>query len=221
MSSVFPADAIGVMRDQMTRVAEQQHGSLGLGLVIGLIVALWSANGGTKSLFNSLNVVYGLPEKRGFIRLNAISLALTIGGIAFVLVAAAAVIVLPSALHFAGLPSFADEAVRILRWPALLIVVAIGLAIIYRFGPDQAEARWRWITVGSGCAALGWLIASLLFSWYAANFGSYNATYGSLGAIIGFMVWIWISAMVILFGAEIDAVTEAGETGSGSARAGR
>lgn len=100
---------------------------------------------------------------------------------------------------------------RIVRWPALLGVVALGLAVIYRFGPNRREARWHWITAGSACAALGWLVVSLLFSWYAANFGSYNATYGSLGAIIGFMMWMWLSAMVVLVGAEVDATIEVGE----------
>ena len=209
MSGVLPGGAIDVVRDQMMRVAQQGHGTLGIGLVIGLLISLWSANGGTKSMFDALNVVYGEREKRSFIKLNAISLAMTLGGIAFMLIAAAAVIVLPHALGFASLPAFMDELIRILRWPALLIVVAIGLAAIYRFGPNR-DVQWRWITTGSAFAAIGWLIASLAFSWYAANFGAYNATYGSLGAIIGFMMWIWLSAIVVLAGAEIDATIESG-----------
>ena len=111
---------------------------------------------------------------------------------------------LPGALEFASLFGVIEWALRILRWPALLLVVAVGLAMIYRFGPDRREAQWRWITAGSAAAALGWLIVSFAFSWYAANFGSYNATYGSLGAIIGFMIWIWLSVTVVLAGAEID-----------------
>jgi membrane protein len=217
MSSVLPGGAIDVVRDQMTRLAQQDHSKLGIGLIIGLIISLWSANGGTKSLFDSLNVVYGERERRSFIKLNAISLAMTLGGIAFVVIAAVAVIVLPSALGFASLPGFIDMAIRILRWPALLILVAIGLALIYRFGPNRRDVQWRWITAGSAFAAFGWLIASLAFSWYAANFGSYNATYGSLGAIIGFMMWIWLSAIVVLAGAEIDATIETGRAGKPSA----
>jgi membrane protein len=210
MSGVLPGGAIDVVRDQMTRVTRQGNGTLGIGIVIGVIISLWSANGGTKSLFDALNIVYGTREERGFVRLNAISLAMTIGGMAFMLIAAAAVIVLPGVLGFADLPGFVDVAIRVVRWPALLVVVAIGLALIYRFGPHRREAQWRWITAGSAFAAVGWLIASLAFSWYAANFGSYNATYGSLGAIIGFMMWIWISAVVVLAGAELDATIETG-----------
>jgi len=91
------------------------------------------------------------------------------------------------------------------RWPALYMLVVLGLAVIYRFGPDRERAQWHWITWGT---AFAWIAASVLFSWYAANFGSYNKTYGSLGAAVGFMTWIWISNMVILGGAEIDAVLE-------------
>jgi membrane protein len=217
MSSVLPGGAVDVVRDQMTRVAQQGHGTLGVGLIIGVVISLWSANGGTKSLFDALNIVYGEREERSFIKLNAVSLAMTVGGIVFMLLAAAAVIVLPGALGFAGLPGFIDTAIRILRWPALLIVVAIGLAMIYRFGPHRRDVQWRWITAGSAFAAFGWLIASLAFSWYAAHFGSYNATYGSLGAIIGFMMWIWLSAIVVLAGAEIDATIESGRARKPSA----
>ncbi|HWE74326.1 MAG TPA: YihY/virulence factor BrkB family protein [Stellaceae bacterium] len=220
MTRVLPGGAIDVVRDQMTRVAQQSQGKLGLGIVVGVIIALWSANGGTKSLFDALNIVYGTREERGFIKLNTISLGMTIGGIVFILIAATAVVVLPHALDFAGLSGLADTAIRILRWPTLLIVVAIGLALIYRFGPNRREARWRWITIGSAAAAVGWLIASFLFSWYAANFGSYNATYGSLGAIIGFMIWIWLSAIVVLAGAEIDATIETRRAAEPSVRRG-
>ena len=170
-----------------------------------MVIALSSANSGTKSLFDALNTVYGVKEERGFVKLNAISLTMTIGGILFMVVAAGAVIVLPGALGLPVYPASSSRALRILRWPALLLVVAVGLAMIYRYGPNRREAQWRWITAGSASAALGWLIVSFAFSWYAANFGSYNATYGSLGAIIGFMIWIWLSATVVLAGAEIDA----------------
>lgn len=212
MSAFLPGGAIQVIGDQMTRVSQQSNGKLGFGLVVGVVIALWSANGGTKSLFDALNTVYGVREERGFVKLNAASLALTLAGIVFMVIAAAAVIVLPGALGFLGLPAIVDAAVRILRWPALLVVVAIGLAVIYRYGPNRREARWRWITAGSAAAAIGWLILSVAFSWYAAHFGSYNATYGSLGAIIGFMMWIWLSAIVILIGAEIDVTLETGRT---------
>src|SRR5262249_35180159 len=130
--------------------------------------------------------------------------------IAFLLLAITAVVVLPVALEYAsriGLrtPGWTVEAPR---WPALFAAVTIGIALIYRFGPSREKAQGRWVSWGSALAALSWLAGSMLFSWYAANFGSYNATYGSLGAVIGFMTWIWLSTVVILLGAEINAEME-------------
>jgi membrane protein len=161
-----------------------------------------------KSLFDALNLVYDEPERRGFIRLNAVSLTFTAAAIGFMLLALGAMVVLPIALDYLGIASIADQLVRGLRWPALLLAVMLGLALLYRFGPSCAEPRWRWITRGSAIAAVLWLVASALFTWYAGNFGSYDKTYGSVGAVIGFMVWIWISTIVILLGAEIDAEVE-------------
>jgi membrane protein len=117
-------------------------------------------------------------------------------------------IVLPPALKYLGLSDATELIARIARWPALFIVVSLALAFIYRFGPSRDKPKWRWITWGSALAALTWLVASILFAWYTQNFGSYNKTYGSLGAIIGFMTWIWLSAIVILIGAELDAEME-------------
>jgi len=111
-------------------------------------------------------------------------------------------------MNYLGLESVGGTIIMLARWPALYMLVVLALAIIYRFGPDREHAQWHWITWGSALAALAWIAASLLFSWYAANFGSYNTTYGSLGAAVGFMTWIWISNMVILGGAEIDAVLD-------------
>jgi membrane protein len=184
----------------------QPRGTLGVSFVIGLVVALWSANGGIKALFDALNVVYGEKEQRSFIRLNAITLAFTIGMIAFVLVALACIVALPVALNY--LPGFIGMILNILRWPVMLILVAVALAVIYRYGPSRDEPKWRWITWGSAFAALAWLGFSAIFSFYAANFGTFNKTYGSLGAVIGFMIWMWLSVAVILLGAKLNAETE-------------
>ena len=124
------------------------------------------------------------------------------------LLAFAAMVVLPPALKYLGMSDFADLLVRVGRWPALFIIVSIALAFIYRYGPSRERPQWRWTTWGSAFATFGWLIASILFAWYAQNFGNFNKTYGSLGAVIGFMIWIWISAIVILIGGELDAEME-------------
>jgi membrane protein len=197
-----------VVRDQLTRVASQGTQTLGWTSLIALVVSLWSANAAMKSLLDTLNIVYGEDEKRGLIRLNAVSLSFTVAGILFVLVAIGAVVALPILLQYLGLSQSADVILRIGRWPALLVMIALVLSLIYRFGPSREAARWRWITWGSAFAAILWLLASGLFSYYTAHFGNYNKTYGSLGAVIGFMVWMWISAITILLGAELDAEME-------------
>jgi membrane protein len=214
LAGVLPGGAVQVIGDELKRVTAQHNDALGLAFAIGLGTALWSANAGIKALFDALNLVHDEPEKRGFIKLNAMSLAFTAAAIGFVLLALGAVVVLPIALDYLGIATGPDQVVRWLRWPALLLVMMLGLSLLYRFGPSRAEARWRWITSGSAIAAVLWLLGSVLFSWYAANFGSYNKTYGSLGAVIGFMVWIWISTIVILLGAEIDAQWERRSVGA-------
>ena len=161
-----------------------------------------------KSLFDTLNIVYGEEEKRGFVKLNAISLLFTIGGILFVLAALGAIVVIPVVLKYVGLSEVADLLLRLGRWPAMFVVLTLALAVIYRYGPSREAPQWRWITWGSALAAMLWLGISALFSWYAASFGNFNETYGSLGAVIGFMTWLWISAIVILLGAELDAEME-------------
>src|SRR6266849_554808 len=208
LSGVLPTGALEVLRDELNRLASQRGGTLGLTFLVGLGTSLWSANAGIKALFDALNLVYGEEEKRGLIRLNAISLAFTTGAIFLLLVALVAIVVLPVAMNFVGLPDVTETVVKAVRWPALFLVVALALAAIYRYGPSHTEARWRWITWGSAFAALAWLAASALFSWYAENFGSYNKTYGSLGAVIGFMIWLWLSTIIILLGAELDAEME-------------
>jgi membrane protein len=208
LSGLLPGGAIQIIHDQLTRVASQRGSTLGLAFIISLAISLWSANAAMKSVFDTLNVVYSEREKRGYISLNAISLAFTVGAIVFVLLALGAVIVLPPALKHVGLSELTDLLLRAGRWPALFVILAFVLAVIYRYGPSRAQAQWRWITWGSAAAAFAWLVLSILFSWYAENFGSFNRTYGSLGAVMGFMTWIWLSAIVILIGAELDAEME-------------
>jgi membrane protein len=161
-----------------------------------------------KSLFDTLNIVHDEEEKRGFLKLNAISLGFTIGGVLFVLAALGSILVVPILLQHVGLSNAGDLLLRLGRWPAMYLILTFALAVIYRYGPSRETPKWRWITWGSAMAALLWLAVSGMFSWYAANFGNFNETYGSLGAVIGFMTWLWISAMVILLGAEIDAEIE-------------
>ena len=208
ISGFVPSGAVDVARDQLTRVTSKGSQSLGFTFAIGLAISLWSANAAMKALFDTLNIVYGEEEQRGFLKLNAVSLAFTLAAIGFVVVALGAVVVVPVVLNYLSLSNFADLLVRIARWPVMFVGLALVLACIYRFGPSREAAAWRWISWGSAVATLLWLAASGLFSWYAASFGKFNETYGSLGAVIGFMTWLWISAIAVLLGAELDAEME-------------
>ena len=152
VSGFIPSGAVDVIREQLTRVASKGNQTLGFTLAIGLIVSLWSANAAMKALFDTLNIVYGEPEKRGFLKLNAMSLGFTVAGIAFILSALGAVVVIPVALEYLGLSNAVDLLIRIARWPAMFLALAIGLSFIYRFGPSRAAPRWRWITWGSAAA---------------------------------------------------------------------
>lgn len=208
LSGVVPGGGMQIISDQVHRLASSSNKALGLGAALGIATALWSANQGTKALFDALNAVYDETERRGFLRRTALTLAFTLGGLLFVLLAMAAVVAVPIVLNFVGLGGVVDVLLRLLRWPLLLVAVALLLAAIYRFGPSRERPRWRWVTWGSGLAAVGWVAVSLLFSWYVENFGSYDKTYGSLGAAVGFMTWIWISSAVVLVGAEVNAEME-------------
>ena len=161
-----------------------------------------------KAIMDALNVVYEEQEKRGFIRLTAVSLAFTLAAIGSALLALGAVVVLPVVLKYLGLPDITDLLLRIARWPLLLVLIVIGLAVLYRYGPNRRQPRWQWISVGSVIAAVAWLVSSAVLSWYLASFADYNATYGSLGAGIGMMMRMWISSIVILLGAQLNSEIE-------------
>ena len=171
-------------------------------------LALWSANAGVKAVIDALNVVYDEREKRSFIKLNALSLAFTCGGIAALLLMVSAVVAFPLAMDSIGLAQDSKLLVSFARWPLVLLVVMSALGLLYRFGPSRPGARWEWLSIGTLVAALLWLAGSALLSWYLSNFGNYSATYGSLGAAIGLMMWMWMSAIIVLCGAELNSEIE-------------
>jgi membrane protein len=207
LNGILPEGGMQILRDQLQQLTSQPPQKLGFATLASLAISLWSANGGIKAMFEGLNAVYEENEKRSFIKLNAISLALTLAAVAFVIASLLTITVVPKLLSFLDLPGI-SEIVNYARWPVLLVVASLMIAVVYRFGPSREQPQWRWISPGSIFAAVTWIAASLLFSWYTAHFGSYNKTYGSLGAAVGFMTWIWISTMVILIGAKINAELE-------------
>jgi membrane protein len=208
LSGVLPEGGMQIIGDQIQRLASQPSEKLGFGMLAGLAIAMWSANGGMKAMFDALNIVYREKEKRGFIKLNITSLAITLGGVLFVVIALLSITIVPVLLTYLGLSQFFELVVKVGRWPVLVLVVIFAMAVIYRYGPSRDKPKWRWTSPGSILATVLWLAASLLFSWYAENFGSYNKTYGSLGAVIGFMTWLWLSTIVILLGAKLNAELE-------------
>ena len=182
--------------------------SLGFAFLLSLALALWSANAGMKAVIDALNVAYGERERRGFIKLTLISFALTLGVILAGLCAIAAIVVFPVATSFLGVETLAAVLVQWLRWPLLLLALLLGLAVLYRFGPNRTKPRWQWVSVGSVVAAVLWLAGSAALSLYLSRFADYGATYGSLAAGIGLMMWLWLSAIVVLLGAELNAEIE-------------
>lgn len=208
LSGVMPGGGQQLLMDELKTLTSAGSAGLGWGFLIGLGTSLWTSNQAMKALFEALNQVHEVKEKRSFIKLTALTLLCTFGTVIFMIVALAAVVVLPAVLAFVGLGSIVDVLLIWLRWPLLLAAIAALLVVLFRFGPCRTKAVWRWISWGSGFAAFSWVIVSVLFSWYVSNFGNYNKTYGSLGAVVGFMTWIWISSTVILVGAQLDAELE-------------
>jgi membrane protein len=208
LSGVIPGGGLEIITDQVKRITAKGTGTLGFGAIIGLATSLWSANQAMKAMVDSLNIVYGEKEKRGFFLRLAVTLAFTLAGILFIVLAMIGVVAIPVVLKFVGLGDTLETVLRLARWPVMLLVVGCFLACLYRYGPSREKAQWRWVSWGSGFAAVAWVAFSLGFSWYVTNFGNYNETYGSLGAAIGFMTWIWLSSTVVLVGAELDAEME-------------
>lgn len=205
LAGVLPSESLAIVKDQVQRVLAKGDAKLGLAFLLSFGLAIWSANGGTKAVIDALNVVHDEKETRGFFKLNAISLAFTIGGVVAILLAITLVVIAPIVLTSVGLGPVAAPVLTYGRWPAMIVMILFGLALLYRFAPDRQKPHWRWVSFGSALAALSWLGGSALLSYYLANYANYDATYGSLGAAIGLMIWMWMSAIVVLVGAELNS----------------
>jgi membrane protein len=205
ISTLMPQSAYAVVDEQVTRIVMRTTGDLSVAFFFGLGLALWSANAGVKAIIDALNIVYGVKERRSFIKLNLVSLAFTVGALVGLLLAVAAIVVVPVVLSYLPLYGYDSAIMTWLRWPALLLLVMFGLSLLYRFGPNRDGARWRFVSAGALFATFAWLGGSALLSLYLGKFANYDATYGSLGAGIGLMMWLWMTSIVVLVGAELNS----------------
>ena len=208
LRGIVPPGVLETIRDQLVRLTRQSNNTLGLALVFSLVLALWSASAGVKALFEALNIAYGEEEKRSFLRLNAMALLFTLGGAVAACLVVGVLLLLPAVIMRLPGGEGLEWAVRVASYGILMLVVLAVLAALYRWGPSRQAAKWRWITPGVIITVVLFAAVSAVFSWYVANFTDNNATYGSLGATIGLMSWLWITMTLVIIGAEVNSEIE-------------
>ncbi|HET6181972.1 MAG TPA: YihY/virulence factor BrkB family protein [Acetobacteraceae bacterium] len=207
MSGMLPESARELVASELHSIVTASGRALSFGVVIGILFAIWSASRGMSGLMSALDISYGETDSRSFLRFNLTALVLTlvllIGGI----VAVALVALLPAVVtnSHSGILGWV---LLIAEWPVLFLLVLTGFALLYRFAPDRHPPKWRWLTPGAAIAAFLWIVGSILFSVYVSHFSNYNATYGSLGAVVVLLTWLYLSAFVVLLGALINAEAE-------------
>jgi membrane protein len=207
LSTMMPAEVRTILETQMTQISTQHHAA-GIAALVSILLALWGGAAALKTAMSALNIIYHEKEKRGYVRLTLTALGLTITFIFLGVVSIGLIVALPPLLAHLGLGDAARTTVSLLRWPFLLVVALIGLGILYRYGPSREKPQWKWVTPGALSATVLWVLGSGLFAFYAQHFGHYNKTYGSLGAIVVLMLWLYLSAFALLLGAVINAQSE-------------
>ena len=208
LAGIVPQGGLDMLHGQVQALVKNGPRGLTTSVAVGLVATLWSANQGSKALFEALNVIYREQEKRSYPYFVVVAFGFTLAAIVFVIAAMIAVVLLPTLLHKLGLSDIERDVYGWLRWPAILVVVALFLSSLYRFGPSREDPKWRWVTLGGSLAAISWVVVSFVFSWYVQRFGSFDRTYGSLGTVVGFMIWLWLSTLVALGGAQLNSELE-------------
>jgi membrane protein len=208
LASALPRDAASLISTQMESISSQPQQSLGLGLLIALVLALWSASGGVGNIVTAINVAYDEEENRGFVKRKALSLGLTLGAILFVAVAVGLIAVVPALLDDLFPSGAIHWLIQVGRWAGLVLAVMVALAVLYRYAADRDAPRFAWVSVGAVIATVIWIVASVGFSVYVSNFGSYGETYGALAGVAILMLWLWLTAFIVLLGAEVNAEAE-------------
>jgi membrane protein len=206
--AALPEAAQPLIRDQIVALTQTSSSALSVSLVVSILLALWSASSGTSSLMTGINIAYDEQESRNFLKLRGTALLLTLGAIVFVLLTLALVAVVPAVLNALQLGTFVNVIVQIVRWVVLVVLIVVALAVVYRLAPDRDAPKFTWTSVGALVAAVLWVIASLGFSLYVNNFGSYNKTYGALAGVVVLLLWLYLTSYIILLGAEINAESE-------------
>lgn len=208
ISRVLPPEAAELVRQQAEQAGEGAGTGMNLAAIGGILLTLYSSSKGMKGLMEGLNIIYGEQEKRSLVKKTSITLALTLGAIVVTLVTLGTIIVIPATVALLGLDNVTGTLINLARWPLLLIVAMLALAILYRYAPDRANPRWHWISIGSITAVLLWIAGSIGFSLYVRSFGNFNQTYGSLGAFVILLMWFWLSAFIVLMGAQLNSEME-------------
>jgi membrane protein len=208
LAGVLPPETLDLLRTQLHTLAGASSGALGLGAGMGLVLALWSASRGMSGLVTAINIAYEEKERRGFFKLTMIALSLTLGLIIGGAVAIALIAVLPAAVQLLPLGPATKWVLLIVQWPVLMVLVMLGLAVLYRYAPDRDKPQWRWVSPGAITATMLWIVASIGFTVYVANFNSYDKAYGSLGGVVILLTWLYLSAIIVLLGAAINAQSE-------------
>jgi membrane protein len=208
LAGIVPASILGFIGDELTRLVQSSSSSLGISAAVSLLVALWSANGGVKSMFWAMNMAYNAEEERSFVELNLVTLAFTVGAMVVFVVVINALVVMPLIVAALGLGALGKLLGTLVPGAVAFVIVYVAIALVYRFGPSRLPAGWRWITPGALAAAIVWLLASAGFSFYLSNFSNYDATYGTLGTAIGLLIWLYISAFIVIVGADVNAELE-------------
>ena len=208
IGKALPTSAQDLLAEQMKSLTQTSEQSLGIGLIVSLLAALWSASGGMGNLITAVNITYDEDDERGFVRSKGLALAMTLGAIVFVVVAIALIAVLPGVVDAIWLPPAVQVVVEAVRWLGLVVAMMAALAVLYRVAPDRESPRMRWVSVGAVTATVLWVIASIGFSLYVDNFSSYGKTYGSLAGVVVLLLWLWITNYLVLLGAEINAEAE-------------
>jgi membrane protein len=205
LSTIFPPEAVRLLGEQMLRLATGKAAGLSAAFMVSLLLSIWSASAGVRSLFDGLNIAYDETEKRNYVLRTALTYGFTLALLLFLTMVSAILVALPIVLKALWIR---EDWLIAARWPLVYGVAASAFCIAYRYGPSRQRARWRWLVPGGAAAAFLWMAGSAAFSWYLNNVARLDVTYGSLGTVIGFMLWVWFSVMVVLIGAELNAEIE-------------